>query len=147
MIYHSYESNKGFDINKMDYERGIFAMEPWWVGKPKYEKYSQWYPNEFGDAVVELDIDENVKTYKIGEQIDALTELFPNRPEVQQIIDKYESGNWSREDWQKLDKAIGKRLRKMGYKLIHYTDDPMYGDVWVIVNKDVIEGVKYPPKG
>jgi hypothetical protein len=44
-----------------------------------------------------------------------------------------------------LDRFIGKYLKKKGYKLIHYTDDPMYGNVWVILDKSVIKSMKFGP--
>jgi hypothetical protein len=153
MVYHSYEKARGFDLNKIDYERGIFAIPAWWVGNypPAWgtKDYSPFHPNEFGDTAVGLDIDTNVKTFTTGEQIDAITELFPDSPARQKIIDKYELGDFGRErsDWHRLDKAIGKFLRKKGYKLIHYTDDPMYGNVWCVLNRSVIKDVKFPPEG
>ena len=149
MVYHTYEKDKGFDPDKMDYERGVFAIRAWWTKHPDWKHISAWSPNEFGDAAVELDIDTNVKTYTAGEQIDAITDLFPDSPARQKIIDKYEMGDFGdeRSDWHRLDKAIGKFLRKKGYKLIHYTDDSMYGDAWAILNRNVIKGVKFPPEG
>lgn len=142
-VYHTYDSSNEpvFDVDNQDYGRGLFAIEPWWVGKEGYEKYSAFHPNEFGDKVVELDIDDSAKIYKNGEQIDALIDLFPDTPNRQKIVDKYESGEFHQSDWQKLDSLIGKWLRKKGYKLIHYTDDPMYGDAWVILDRNVIKSV------
>lgn len=145
-VYHTYESGRGFDYNNLDYDRGVFAIPAWWVGKPGYEKYSEWTPNEFGDKVVELEIDDGVKTYTDGEQIDFIVDNFKGNPAVEAIIDKYDRGNFRQEDWQKLDKFIGKHLKKKGYKLIHYTDDPMYGNVWVILDKHVIKSMKFGPE-
>ena len=144
-VYHTYESSKGFDLNKQDFERGIFALKPWWVGKKGYEKYSAFHPNEFGNKVVELEIDTNVKTYKDGEQIDVLERFFLKNPKAQKIIQSYEMGQFgiNRDDWHKLDTFIGKFLKNKGYKLIHYTDDPMYGDVWGILDKSVIKNVRF----
>jgi hypothetical protein len=132
-----------FDVDVQNYERGVFAVEPWWVGKKGYEKYSAFHPNEFGDKVVGLEIDTSVKTYKQGEQIDALEDLFPDSPNRQKIIDKYEKGEFLQPEWQKLDGLIGKRLRKQGYKLIRYTADQMYGEVWVIIHRSVIKSIRH----
>jgi len=140
-LYHTFESNIGFDLDKTDFERGIFTIKPWWVGKKGYEKYSAFHPNEFGDKVVELDVDDSAKTYTSSEQLDLLKKFFPDSIGVQKIIDKYSMGDFGREDWQKMDKFIGKFLRKKGYQLIHYTDTDMYGDEWAIIDKNIINGI------
>jgi hypothetical protein len=142
-LYHSFDHRIGFDLNKQDYERGIFAIIPWWTGKKGYEKFSEWTPNEFGSDVVELDINDSAKVYTSTDQLDLLEKLFPNSTHVKQIVDKFETGNFEREDWHKMDKIIGKYLRKKGYQLIHYTNTEMYGDEWAIINKDIIKGMRF----
>ena len=77
-LYHTYDSSRGFNLDKLDFERGIFSIEPWWKGRPGYEKYSEFEPNEFGDKVVELDVNEKSKTYTTGDQFDILEKYFPN---------------------------------------------------------------------
>lgn len=142
-LYHTYESKNGFDLNKINYDRGIFTIKPWWVGREEYKQYSEFHPNEFGDKVVELDVDENVKTYETGDQLDILEEFFSDNEKTKRIIYKYEMGVFEREDWQKLDEFIGKFLKRKGYKMIHYTDDQMYGDTWAILDKSIIDGVRH----
>lgn len=142
-LYHSFESSNGFDINKYDFARGLFCIKPWWVGKPGYEKYSAFHPNEFGDKVVEITVDENVKTYVATLQIDVLEKIFPDSEIVKQIVKKYETGDFERKDWQALDKLVGQQLLKKDYEMIHYTQDEMYGDVWAILDKKIIKSVKY----
>jgi hypothetical protein len=142
-LYHTYFSKSGFDANKYDFERGLFALRPWWVGKPGYEKYSAFHPNEFGDKVVELTIDDNVKTFKSTDQIDLIAKYFPNSKAAKSLVQKYENGDFQKEDWQQLDTFIGKFLLKQGYKLIHYTQDAMYGDVWVILDKSIIKRIRH----
>lgn len=144
LIYHTYSKSNGFDLNKLDFNRGIFCIKPWWMGKPGYENHSAFSPNEFGDTVVELDVEDVVKTYTSAEQINVLEDLFDkNNPKIKSIIDKYDMGNFDREDWHKLDGIIGTKLKRQGYKMIHYTDDQMYGDTWAILDPKIIRGMKH----
>ena len=146
-LYHTYEKGRGFDLDKQDFERGIFTIKPWWKDKPGYEKYDEWEPNEFGDSVVEINVDDNVKTYTIDDQIDAIIALYgKDNPIVQKILHKYDTGDFEREDWHKLDAAIGKALRKKGYKLIYYTTSDMYGEEWAIIDRSAIKSIKFSPK-
>ena len=142
-LYHTYESKNGFDLNKIDFDRGIFAIKPWWLGKKEYNQYSAFHPTEFGDKVVELDVDEKEKTYKNGDQLDVLEKFFPNDKKTKRIIDKYSNGTFEKEDWQKLDGFIGRFLKRRGYKIIHYTDDQMFGDTWTILDKSIINNVRH----
>jgi poly(A) polymerase len=137
MLYHSYEGNP-FDISRIDFDRGLFTIIPWWVGKKGYEQYGEFHPNEFGDRVVALEIDPKVKTLTVGDQFDLVEQYFPNGTVKQDILDKADRMN-DRRDWQILDTLIGRFVKKKGYKLIHYTDDQMYGDVFVILDKSVIK--------
>jgi len=142
-LYHTFESKNGFDLNKIDFNRGIFTLKPWWVGREEYKQYSAFHPNEFGDKVVELDIDDSMKTFVGDGQLEVLEDFFPESENTKKVIDKFEMGTIEREDWQKLDTFIGKFLKRKGYKLIHYTDESMYGDVWVILDKSAIKNVRY----
>lgn len=142
-LYHTFQSKNGFDLNKIDFNRGIFTIIPWWVGKPEYKKYNEFHPNEFGDKVVELEVDDTVKTFVGDGQIEVLEKFFPDEQSTKQIVDKFENGTFEQEDWQKLDTFIGKFLKKRGYKLIHYTDESMYGEVWVILDKSAIKNVRF----
>ena len=146
-LYHTYEKKNGFSIDRMNWDRGVFTVIPWWTDKNKYPQYagkSEWLPNEFGDIVVELDVKDSARTYKSTENIDTLINLYGrDNPKVKKIIDQYELGNWERDDWQKLDELIGKILRKKGYQLLHYTDDPMYGDTWAILDPSIIKNVRH----
>ncbi|SRR6266404_22424 len=142
-LYHSFESKNGFDLNNYDYDRGLFLTDSWWVGKPGYEKYSAFHPNEFGDKAVEIDFNEHVKTLHATNQLDFIEKKFPNNEVTKKIIEKFEMGQFTKSDWQKLDTFIGKYLKKRGYKMIHYTADELYGDVWVILDKAVIRGIRF----
>ena len=142
-LYHTYESKNGFDLNKIDFDRGIFAIKPWWLGRKEYNQYSEFHPTEFGDTVVELDVDEKEKTYTIGDQLDVMEKFFPNNKKTKRIIDKYSLGTFEKEDWQKLDTFIGRFLKRRGYKIIHYTDDQMFADTWTILDKSIINNVRH----
>jgi hypothetical protein len=144
-LYHTFESDVGFDLNKYDFERGIFCIKPWWVGKPGREKYTAFSPNEFGDKVVEIEVADNAKTFKSSDQIEVLQKEFPNpnSPAIKQIIYMYENGAMERWDWHRLDKMIGRFMRRKGYQILHYSDDPMYGDTWAIIDRNVIRGIRF----
>lgn len=142
LLYHTYDSKRGkFDPDKMDYDRGIFSIQPWWAGEKGYEKYSVWHPNEFGDTVVELELDDNAKTFTAHEQEDTIQKIFPDSKLRKKLLNKLE--DMDKDDWAKIDATIGKRLKKNGYQLIHYDDDPMYGDAWVIIDKNIIRDFKH----
>ena len=144
-VYHTFEKKNGFDLKRIDFNRGIFTIKAWWVDHPQYgNKYSKWHPNEFGDTVVELDIDEHAKTYKSSEQLSVLEDLFgKDNPKVQKIVQKFELGEFDRPDWQMIDTLIGKTLREKGYKIIHYTDDAMFGETWAIIDPSVIKSIRF----
>lgn len=142
-IYHTFYAKNGFDLDKINFDRGIFAIEAWWTGKKGYEKYSAFNPNEFGDTVVELDIDEEQKTYTCGDQIDVLEKFFKGNKTAEDVINKYETGTMEQKHWQLLDEFIGKFLKKRGYKIIHYTSDQMYGNTWAILDKSVIKKIRF----
>lgn len=148
-LYHTYEKSNGFNLNKMNWNRGVFCVKAWWVNNPKFPEYNHltaFEPNEFGDVVVELDVDDSPKTYQSSDQIDALIGLFgKNNEKVKGIIYKYEMGDFGerQEDWWKLDELIGKALKKKGYQLIHYTEDPMYGDTWAIIDPKIIKSIRH----
>ena len=142
-LYHSFDHRIGFDLDKQDYERGVFAIKPWWLEQKGFEKYDEWTPNEFGSGVVELDVNDNSRTYTTTDQLDLLEKLFPKSLNVKHIIDKYGMGNFEREDWHLMDKFIGRFLLKKGYQVIHYTNTEMYGDEWAIIRKDAIKGIRF----
>jgi hypothetical protein len=143
-LHHTFNKKNGFDLKKLNFDRGIFAIESWWLGKPGYENTSEWEPNEFGDTVVKLEIDENVKTFEAGEQTDALEKIFgKNSAALQKIAQQFDLGNLNRDEWPQVDALIGKSLKKMGYELIHYTHDEMYGDTWAIIDPSVIKAVQF----
>lgn len=145
-LYHSYNLKNGFNINSIDFERGLFCLRSMkdddWI-KKTYPKYSDFDSNEFGDTVVELDVDDNQKTFVGFEQLDVLKTFFSKSFNARKIINKFEHEEFEREDYHKMDKFIGKFLRKKGYKLIHYNGDDMYGDVFVIIDKSVIKGIRF----
>lgn len=146
IVYHTYESKNGFNLNSYNFDRGLFTTKAWWVNNPKFPKYKNltaFHPNEFGDKTVELDIDESVKTFKAMEQLDVLEKFFPDNLVVKKIIEKYETGEFGREDFQKMDIFIGKFLKKSGYKIIHYTHDQMYGNTWAILDKSIIRKYRF----
>lgn len=105
-IYHSFDSKNGFDINKMDYERGIFGLgedHTDWARKhygPDREYSNPFRPNEFGDTIVEIEISNNVKTYTAGDQTDVLEKEFPNSRIAKQILKSFGVGDfgWERKD-------------------------------------------------
>jgi hypothetical protein len=155
-VYHSYEKSKGFDLNKMDFNRGIFTLPEdvfVWAAN-RYGKDSPhanpFSPNEFGDTVVELEIDPKIsKVYTVGDQGDAVQDLIKDE-NVKQTLMRWLEGDMGqmnvRKAWHVIDRAIGTILKRKGYDLMHHTDDQMYGDVWVILNKNAIKGIKFSPK-
>lgn len=150
-IYHSFNRKNGFNLNNYDFERGIFGLGDDtydWARKQygvNHDYANPFRPNEFGDTTVEIEIRDNVKIYTIEHQLDALINEFPNSKIAKKIIDSFNRGDfgWNRFEWHRLDKMIGKFLRKKGYQLIHYTADEMYGDTWAIIDKNIIKSIKY----
>ena len=140
IIYHTYEGPT-FNPNKIDFNRGIFCLEPWWVGKRGYEEYDEFHPNEFGSKVVAIQIDTSAKLYTASDQFEILNDIFPRNPLVKQMEDNFDNSENIDipTQWKKLDTLIGKSLKKRGYQLIHYTEDPMYNDVWVIIDDSIIK--------
>lgn len=152
-VYHTFEKSKGFDIKKQDFKRGIFALPEdlfHWAAK-RYgadsPHASPFQPNEFGDTVVELEIDPgSSKVYTVGDQTDAVQELIKNE-QVKQTLLRWLEGDMgtmdNRKAWHVIDRAIGTILKQKGYDLMHHTDDQMYGDVWVILNPKAIKGIRF----
>jgi hypothetical protein len=144
-VYHTYTKSKGFDLNKMELKRGIFTL-PEDRFNIRGKQYNPFSPNEFGDAVVELEIEPSTsKVFTAGEQYDAIKSLMKDGPIKSTLLNWLEMGGYNDPNtmWTLVDRSIGTLLTKKGYDLIHYTTDPLYGDVWVILNKKAIKAIKY----
>jgi len=148
-VYHTYSKSHGFDINKLDFKRGIFTL-------PETHKFfldDPWSPDtNWGNSVVELEIDpSSSKVYTNYDQVNAIKDLVKDK-KLKHIIlnDWMEIAAGSQEDnrriWHAIDKVIGTILVRKGYDLWHLTAEMMYGDVWAILNKRAIRSVNFQSK-
>jgi 8-oxo-dGTP pyrophosphatase MutT (NUDIX family) len=137
-VYHTFDSkNGGYDPAKTNFNSGVWATTET-IG------HNPMNPNEFGDKVVQFRLKPDAKVFEADEQQDAIGKLFSGE-EKDRLMEKVENPI-GKKDWQDVDEAIGKELRRRGYQVIHHTHDELLGDAWAILDPMVITKLDYDPK-